>query len=185
MKHNMRWIGLGLAVASSLVGCGEDEKPRNTHYVAAEKALQQGCFASNVACHGKGGGTAMLDLGAAIASGDFRSALVGVPACEYDVMDRVVPGDTANSWLMVKLTAPFVSVADAQPPASLHGDLIFTPDASWDESRKCNPGIRGFGQRMPQVAPFEVDDEVLDALQTWIEVGAPGPNDPEFDAGAP
>lgn len=178
------------AVSSTLLSvvclaCGDDAAagPRNPHYVAAEAALKQGCFASSADCHGKGGGLSGLDLGAAIATGDIRGALVNVPACEYDLMDLVEPGDPDASWLMEKLTGDFVSLQDADPPTANHGDLLFTPDPSWDPSRKCTQAIRGFGQRMPQVAPFQASAKTIADIRTWIEKGAPGPNDPASDAG--
>jgi hypothetical protein len=100
-----------------------------------------------------------------------------VPSCEYDVMDRVAPGDPDNSWLMVKLTGDYVQDGLDE------GMLIFTPDPSWTEADKCNPAIPGFGSRMPDAAPFTLAAGPLSAIRTWIEVGAPGPNDATSDAG--
>lgn len=179
MKHMKQTVAAGLVLGSlGLVGCtGDDEAPRNTHYVAAETALKQSCGSSLNVCHGLGGGLAGFDIGAAIASGDMRSAMVGQPACEYNLMNRVEPGMPDESWMMVKITGHIVSEADANPPATAYGDLIFTPDPSWNESMKCNSSIRGFGQRMPQVAPFEIEAEPLAAIRNWIEMGAPGPHD--------
>lgn len=190
MKHLTTSVLVGLTGltlgSAALSGCGDDAAPgdtRNPQYVAAETAIKQGCFANNANCHGGTGGLAGLNLGAAITAGDMRTALVNVPSCEYSLMDLVEPGDPDNSWLIVKVTAPFVAMGDANPPATQVGDLIFTPDSTWNESMKCNQQIRGFGQRMPQVAPFDIEDDHLDALRTWIEVGAPGPNDTLSDAG--
>ncbi len=186
MKHLTASVWVGLTFGALASGCGGDDAPgdtRNPHYVAAENALKTGCFASNANCHGGTGGLAGLNLGAAIAAGDVRTALVNVPACEYSVMDLVEPGDPANSWLIVKVTGDIVSMEEATPPTAFYGDLVFTPSSSWNESMKCNQTIRGFGQRMPQVAPFEIQAAHLAALETWIEMGAPGPNDPVGDAG--
>lgn len=123
----------------------------------------------------------MFDMEAAIASGDMRVAMVGVASCEYNLMDRVAPGDPDNSWVMVKMTMPFVTA----PGSPTNGDLEFTPDATWNEADKCNPAIVGFGKRMPFVSPFEPDPAVLSAIRAWIVAGAPGPNDPPTDAGTP
>lgn len=168
---------LALLPIAMAIACGDDAPARNPHYVAAENAFK-GC--SFAACHASGGVgdlAAMFPFGEAIAAGDFRTALVNVPSCEYDVMDRVEPGDPDNSWLMVKLTQAYVMDGiDA-------GRLIFTPDPTWSEADKCNPAIPGFGKRMPDTSPFTLADGPLNAIRTWIAVGAPGPNDPVTDAG--
>jgi hypothetical protein len=105
--------------------------------------------------------------------GDHRAALVGVRACEYDLMARVTPGDPAQSWLMVKLTAPFRPLSD--PYAH---QIFFTPPAGWDPSRRgcrdqTRDGVPLFGQRMPSTAPNTLPPDELDVIRRWIAQGAP------------
>jgi hypothetical protein len=103
--------------------------------------------------------------------GSIRGPLVNVPACEYDTMVRVKPGDPANSWMVVKLTAP-------QDPAT-HA-IQFSPAADWVPAASCglDPGDAGgrFGVRMPETDNYQLDPTSLAQLVDWIEAGAPGPN---------
>jgi len=180
MKHRSIAVPLVLVTLALATACGDDAPAgRNPQYVAAETALKNGCGSRSSACHSVGGGLAEFDLSTAIASGDMRSEMVNVPSCEYSLMDRVEPGDPDNSWLMVKLTAPSVNAVGTPQ----NGDIIFTPSTSWSDADKCNPLIAGFGKRMPNVSPFQVEAEALAAIEAWIRAGAPGPNDPVGDAG--
>ena len=104
---------------------------------------------------------------------DFRAALVGIPACEYDRMALVEPGHPELSWLMVKLTAPFRPTLD--PYANY---IEFDPPAGWDpDQRRCRDvtedGQPLFGQRMPATAPNQLPDADLQAIEDWIVQGAP------------
>lgn len=104
---------------------------------------------------------------------DHRAALVGVRACEYDLMARVTPGAPDQSWLMVKLTAPFRPLRD--PYAH---QIFFTPPAGWDPSRRgcrdqTRDGVPLFGQRMPSTAPNTLPPEELEVIRRWIAEGAP------------
>lgn len=174
-------VGLISTFAAVSTGCGGDEAApadtRNPYYVAAERAFRGCTFGECHAAGGVGDLASRMPLGEAIAAGDFRAALVNVPACEYGVMDRVEPGDPDNSWIMVKLTANYVMSGAEE------GRLIFTPDPSWSEADKCNQAIPGFGNRMPDTAPFMLAAGPLNDIRTWIQMGAPGPNDPVSDAG--
>lgn len=104
---------------------------------------------------------------------DFRAALVGVRACQYDRMARVEPGHPDRSWLMIKLTAPFRPIDDPYAHA-----IYFTPPADWDETRRgcqdqTRDGVPLFGQRMPATAPNTLSKDELDLLRRWIGAGAP------------
>jgi len=104
---------------------------------------------------------------------DHAKALVGVPSCQYPLMLRVKPGDPDNSWIMIKLTAPFRPSAD--PYANY---ILFEPPADWDASqRDCRDqtedGTPLFGQRMPLTAPNMLPEEELETIRSWILAGAP------------
>jgi hypothetical protein len=173
---------IALLTAAMAIACGDDAPPgdqRNPLYVGAETAMKNGCGSKSNSCHSVGGGKAMFDLSTAIASGDIRTAMVNIPSCEYNVMDRIEPGDPANSWVYIKLTGTSV----APTGTARDGDLMFTPNSTWTEADKCNATITGFGKRMPNVAPFQIEAEPLAAIEAWIRAGAPGPNDPLGDAG--
>ena len=104
-------------------------------------------------------------------SQSIRGPLVDVPACEYDKMMRVKPGDLANSWVIVKLTAP----RDPQTHA-----ISFSPQQDWVPNPGCglDPSDGGgrFGLGMPETGMFELDPDSLAKLVAWIEAGAPGPD---------
>ncbi len=175
------WIGMSACAIGALSACGDvlgggDEEKRNKHYVAAEEAFEKGCGSASNDCHAKGGDGddfASFSLTDALAAGDIRSAMVNVPSCEYDLMGRIEPGDPGNSWIMVKITAPFV---DDDMTAREYGNLIFEPDPSWSAEGRCASDVTGFGKRMPSVGGFEMPERFRTAVRTWIEQGAPGPN---------
>ena len=101
----------------------------------------------------------------------IRGPLVNVPACEYDKMMLVKPGDLANSWVMTKLTAP----QDPQTHV-----LAFSPAADWVPAASCTIDTTDasgrFGLHMPETGNFELDPDSLSKLVAWIEAGAPGPD---------
>jgi hypothetical protein len=104
---------------------------------------------------------------------DYRAALVSVPACQYERMARVEPGDPERSWLMVKLTAEF---RDRDDPYAYY--IHFTPAPDWDPNeRACrdqtDDGTPLFGQRMPLTAPNMLPAQELDTIAAWIASGAP------------
>jgi hypothetical protein len=135
-------------------------------YLAAESVVRTSC--AFIRCHGgatRGG--AGLWFGA---TQSIRGPLVNVPACEYDKMMRVKPGDVANSWVMSKLEAP----QDPQTHA-----LMFTPQPGSVPNLSCgqDPTDAGFpyGLRMPATT-FQLDSDSIAKLVAWIEAGAPGPD---------
>jgi hypothetical protein len=136
-------------------------------YLAAESVIRASC--AFVRCHGgptRGG--AGLWFGQ---TQSIRGPLVNVPACEYDKMMRVKPGDLANSWVMTKLTAP----QDPQTHV-----LAFSPAADWVPAAGCTIDTTDasgrFGLHMPETGNFELDPDSLSKLVAWIEAGAPGPD---------
>ncbi|HLK39662.1 MAG TPA: hypothetical protein VKU41_23060 [Polyangiaceae bacterium] len=136
-------------------------------FLAAQSVIQTSC--TFVRCHG---GPFMLAAGLWFDPyGSIRGPLVNVPACEYDRMMRVTPGDPANSWMVVKLTA-------LQDPVT-HA-IEFSPEAGWAPVASCglDPGDAGgrFGLRMPETDNYQLDPTSLAQLIDWIEAGAPGPN---------
>jgi hypothetical protein len=143
----------------------DDDAPAS--YLAAESVIRTSC--AFIRCHG-----GAVQGGAGLWFGQttsIRGPLVNVPACEYDKMMRVKPGDVANSWMMVKLGAP----QDSQTHF-----ISFSPEAGWD-SISC-PGLiptdggGQFGYRMPETGMYQLDSDSLAKLVAWIEAGAPGPN---------
>ncbi len=95
---------------------------------------------------------------------------MNVPACEYNKMMRVKPGDTASSWVLWKLQSP-------QDPET--HEIAFSPDPDWVPNASCNlpaddAGGR-FGLRMPATT-FQLDADSLAKLVAWIQAGAPGPD---------
>lgn len=143
----------------------DDDVPES--YLAAESVIRTSC--AFIRCHGgpvRGGAGLWFGQTTSI-----REPLVNVVACEYSKMMRVAPGDVANSWMMVKLTAP----QDPQTHA-----ILFTPASDWVPNPNCglDPADSGgrFGVRMPQTGMFQLDPDSLSKLEAWIEAGAPGPN---------
>lgn len=121
-------------------------------------------------CHAgavQGGG---LNFAAGV---DYRSQLVGVPACAYDGMNEVEPFAPERSWLMVKLTA------EARPLEDPYATYIyFDPPAGWDPmKRRCvdqtDDGTPLFGQRMPATAPNILPPDEIEVFRQWIAEGAP------------
>jgi hypothetical protein len=143
-----------------------DDAPAS--YLAAESVIRTSC--AFVRCHG---GPVAGGAGLWFAqTGSIRGPLVNVPACEYDKMMRVAPGDPARSWVMIKLQSP-------QDPAT-HA-IAFTPQPDWVPTAGCNvvetpDGGGRFGDRMPETGMYQLDSDSLAALVAWIEAGAPGPD---------
>jgi len=104
---------------------------------------------------------------------NFATALVGVPACQYERMQRVEPHHPERSWLMIKLTAP------VRPTGDPYADFIqFEPDADWNpKGRPCpidvEEGGPVFGMRMPLTSPNLLPPEDLETIRNWIAEGAP------------
>jgi hypothetical protein len=100
-------------------------------------------------------------------------SLVGVPACEYERMNRVEPFHPERSWMMVKLTAAF---RDRDDPYA--GYIYFEPEPGWDPNRRgcrdqTEDGSLLYGSRMPLTAPNMLPDDELETIRSWIAEGAP------------
>jgi len=125
--------------------------------------IERSCTFSNV-CHGDPAGKA--DLNFMAAAGDITTVLNDVPACQYDLMPRVDPGNPDNSWLMVKLDW----MHDAE------GVLQFTPADDWMSSAT-DPDCESFGRIMPLNAmPTPLPTSEVELFREWIRIGAPGPS---------
>jgi hypothetical protein len=136
-------------------------------YARVQAILEKSCAYER--CHSGAiiGGALNLTRGS-----DYAAALIGVPACEYERMARVAPGDPEHSWLMLKLSATVRPVGD--PYADY---ILFQPDADWDPQRRACPdqtddGTPLFGQRMPLTAPNRLPDDELEVVRAWIAAGA-------------
>jgi hypothetical protein len=154
-----------------LPACGGDASltapDAGAQYAEVEAILRRSCAYER--CHAGALIGAGLDLSA---GGDYRAVLLDRPACEYERMALVEPGDADRSWLMVKLTAPYRSRDD---PYAFY--IEFEPDDDWDPSlRRCpdetDDGTPLFGQRMPLTAPNMLKESELAAIRAWIEGGA-------------
>lgn len=164
--------GLALLLAA---GCGGGKTIEPT-YANVEETVMTSCAISS-SCHaGEGAAKARLNFERALTEdGDILGVLVDRPACEYDLMDRVEPGDPESSWLWIKLDPAH---ADAD------GNIEFEPDPSFDpdtSSPSVCPLVTGgelsFGTNMPQSIgePTPLDGPRLRMFREWIEMGAPGP----------
>lgn len=173
-----------LALASA-AGCSDDDPPLEPTYANVERLVVESCATDSSSCHGgRGTGSARLNFGAELDAGrPLTGVLVDVAACEYDLLDRVEPGDPDRSWLMVKLTHEF----DAD------GAIVgFTPDPGWDmgglEPRPdgtlpasvcpmTEDGVLTFGTNMPQSIgrPIPLAEREVTLIREWIALGAPGP----------
>lgn len=140
----------------------------NPLYAEVEDILTRSCAYTR--CHSGAiiGGALELTRGT-----DYWATLVDIPACEYERMKRVEPGDPEHSWLMVKLTAPF---RDRDDPNADY--IYFDPPADWDPGvRACRDetedGTPLFGQRMPTTVPNMLPADEIEAIREWIAAGAP------------
>lgn len=147
----------------------------------------------DTSCHGGTRGAARINFDAARNDGIlYTDLLVGVPSCEYDYMPLIDPGHPENSWLYIKVT----QAHDAD------GNILFTPDPSWDPPVRRNSdgslarqtcplvessgGAITFGEIMPDGSSNGLDARRTTALREWILAGAPGPDGtptPPIDAG--
>lgn len=175
-KRSRGWI-VSVLAGGVLVACTEPLPPQgdgrsdagSALYEKVEAIFARSCSLSR--CHDG----ALIGAGLYLPpGGDYRQALVGVQACQYDPWNLVEPGDPEHSWLMVKLTAPFRPLQD--PYANY---IHFEPEPGWDPNRRGCPdetedGVPLFGHRMPDLAPNELRSEELEAVRSWIAAGAPG-----------
>ena len=163
----MCWLWL-LPLAWLASACSSEVSDERGAALSAQvhELIERSC--AKQVCHGEMVSNAYLDFMA----GDLRDVLVNVPACEYDRMPRVSPGDPDHSWIMIKLAGPqrFVQYLDF---------IDFDPGANWQPARpECGgrlpDGGRWFGTRMPPVdttQPLSADEIVI--VRRWIEAGAP------------
>jgi hypothetical protein len=166
--------------------------PVDPTYEGVEALFRRSCVFN--ACHGgSGAGAASLNFRTLLEQDEpITEAMVNVPACQYDLMPRIDPGDPHNSWLWIKLDPAYM---DSE------GYIVFTPDSSFDPdvqnphytSRNCplgrNPdGSPDFGINMPSQPghPSPLAPHELEAVRQWIAAGAPGPRPPDagVDGGA-
>ncbi|HJK91518.1 MAG TPA: hypothetical protein RMH85_07120 [Polyangiaceae bacterium LLY-WYZ-15_(1-7)] len=181
----MRWrvpSVLSLLIALACVGCGDEGPAIEPTYANVLETVQVSCGAESSSCHGGSTGGGSLSFEALLAEGrPITEALVNVPSCEYDLLDRVEPGSPEESWLWIKLS----QAHDEE------GRILFEPDPAWDpgiEPRddgsfppsRCpnvEDGALTFGYQMPlnAGAPSPLPDDQLRLFHDWIEAGAPGP----------
>jgi len=185
-RHAVLTISI-FAVVIALAACGDDDEAPDSGrlteptYQNVAIIMARSCAVS-VSCHGgAGSGSAMFNLQPGLDSGDFRPELMET-SCEYSKLRRIAPGDSANSWLMIKLAGDF-------DPAT--GKLMFTPAADWDAgltatgdggtlpASNCplvDRGMLSFGTIMPQPLgpPASLPANELELIRQWIDMGAPG-----------
>ena len=156
------------AVDASEVDAGAVDAGRPASYLAVHDIFMRSC--SYARCHSGSlvGGSLQFPL-----QGDYASALVDIPSCQYPDLPRVAPGDPERSWLMIKLTA---QVRPKDDPLADY--ILFEPETGWDASKRgCRDeepdGKPLFGQRMPLTAPNLLPDAELAAIREWIREGAP------------
>jgi hypothetical protein len=182
------WGIIGLLVGAG-IGCGgENPIPpaEQTLYERVETIIAASC--SSGYCHGgPGTGAANINFERMISLGQpFSAALLSdngdlLPSCQYDRMPLLTPGNSSESWLMVKVDAAHNEM----------GQIDFTPAADWD------PGIvpDGDGQYPPSACPLTEDGAIVfglimpytavgpallsspdrEAIRAWIDAGAPVP----------
>ena len=145
----------------------EDASAADSSYARVHEILENSC--SYARCHSG------VPIGAALQlerGGDYAAALIGLPACEYELMNRVEPYDPEHSWLIVKLSAA------VRPRGDPYENYIyFEPDPAWDPGQgSCRDhtedGTPLFGQRMPLTAPNMLPADELATLRDWIAAGA-------------
>ncbi|MGE0786602.1 MAG: hypothetical protein AB7S26_13100 [Sandaracinaceae bacterium] len=165
-----RRTAIALGLATLVVGCG----PQGS-YAEVEPILRGACTFDP--CHGgegAGGGELSFTRFA------IYDALVDVPSCEYDFLDRVEPFEPERSWLWLKLSAPHDGGAA----------FLFSPDPSWvppiergpdgrypaSECPRVVDGEIDFGEVMPMDVSAGLSERRLRTIRLWIENGAPGPD---------
>lgn len=167
------------ALACALLVLGCEQGPLEPTYENVAGIFDSSCSFSS--CHGGSRGEAELNFAAAREAGVlYTELLIDVPACEYDLMPLIDPGNPDNSWLYLKVT----HAHDAD------GYLTFTPAADWDPGIERDPdtglyprspcprtedGEITFGQIMPDGSSDGLDARRATAIREWILAGAPGP----------
>lgn len=174
----MSRASVSLLFTGILVACAP-EPPLEPTYANVAALFEASC--SFDSCHGgRGVGAATLNFAAARAAGvSYDLLLVGEPACMYDRMPLVDPGNPDNSWLMLKVAGPHMGSAVAFTPAS-DWDHGLTPRADGRLPSSVCPltvmGALSFGTVMPQGSSAGLDARRADLIRRWILEGAPGPD---------
>lgn len=142
--------------------------PRPASYAAVVEILERSC--AYVRCHA---GTPVGGALSLLRGNDHAASLVGVPACEYERMNRIEPFQPERSWLMVKLTAAFRDRDDQYA-----GYIYFEPDPDWDPNQRgcrdqTEDGSPLYGSRMPLTAPNMLPESEIETIRSWIVEGAP------------
>jgi hypothetical protein len=182
----------GLSCLFALVGllglaaCGDDDAPPPDPALAptyenVEQIVRQSCTFSG-SCHGgTSTGRGRLNFQRVFDDGrPITDVLFEEPSCEYAPFPRVKPGVPEESWLWLKIDSPTDSA----------GNILFTPDPSWDAgvrtlpdgglaSSTCPLVQRGqitFGKLMPMGSRSGISENRRRAIYGWILAGAPGPD---------
>lgn len=81
----------------------------------------QAIFSATCSCHltSPSPGNGMMEL----TDGKAHANIVGVPSSELPSMNRITPGDPANSYLWLKLTGGYLEAGGKGDPMPLLGDL--------------------------------------------------------------
>jgi hypothetical protein len=103
-------------------------------------------------CHGSPLGAPMSLL-----SADSYASLVGAASCEAAALKRVAPGDSAGSYLVVKLegTQSAILAAGGCQACSISGG-----------------SVANCGSRMPLTGPPYLPDAEIRLIRDWIDQGA-------------
>ncbi|MEM9190672.1 MAG: hypothetical protein AAGF12_15915 [Myxococcota bacterium] len=163
-----------------------DAGPIEPTFENVDMVIRRSCTFSN-SCHGGPGmGQGQLNFALARDAGEpFTAALqmadgMPRPACEYDLLPLIDPGNPDGSWLMIKVGGPMTM-----------GVIDFTPDAAWDPFPGETPGSFppsecplteggniSFGRRMPldPAGMTTLPEREIELFREWIRAGAPGPS---------
>lgn len=171
--YRVTWAVCAIALGPVIGACAAESREKNADgaalYAEVGAIITRSC--ARQVCHGFMVANAQMDL---MMEAGFRAALVDVPACEYDRMARVKPGDPEHSWIMVKL--------DGAVRFRQYADFIdFEPDPDWHATNpscasQFDDGSPWFGTRMPPANTTQPPSaQEIETIRTWIEAGAPGP----------
>jgi len=177
---------LSAAALLGLAACGDDDAlPPDPvlapTYENVEQIVRQSCTFSG-SCHGgTSSGRGRLNFQRVFDEGrPITDVLFEEPSCEYAPLARVKPGVPEESWLWIKIDGP----ADGA------GNILFTPDPSWDAGVRTLPdgglasstcplvqrGQISFGKLMPMGSRSGISENRRRAIYEWIRAGAPGPD---------
>jgi hypothetical protein len=155
-----------MALALLVAGCGNTNNAPdpmtfsqiNSQVFTISCALSDSCHKSAVKAQGN------LDL-----KTDPYNALINVPVynakAQAEGKKRVVPGDSANSFLYQKLTLPPSTIAGQQTCPS---EMVTITDGGL----VTGPAPGDYGSCMPQTST-PLDPVTIAAIKRWIDSGAP------------